>query len=75
MTAAIEIGRILRSRKASIEGRDVFFPDRLAMCNSACVSLAAGAIERQFDEVGAPIVPSTRKCFDGFSIHQNSLSE
>lgn len=52
MTAAIEIGRILRSRKASIEGRDVFFPDRPAMCNSACVSLAAGAVERQFDEVG-----------------------
>ncbi len=52
MKAATEIGRILRRRNASIEGRDLFFPDRPAMCDSACVSLAAGAVDRQFDEVG-----------------------
>ena len=52
MKAATEIGRILRRRNASIEGRDLFFPDRPARCDSACVSLAAGAVDRQFDEVG-----------------------
>ena len=48
----MEIGRILRRRNASIEGRDLFFPDRPAHCDSACVSLAAGAVDRQFDEIG-----------------------
>ena len=52
MKAATEIGRILRRRNASIEGRDIFFPDQPARCDSACVSLAAGAVDRQFDEVG-----------------------
>ena len=52
LKAAMEIGRILRRRNASIEGRDLFFPDRPAHCDSACVSLAAGAVDRQFDEIG-----------------------
>lgn len=63
MRAAIEIGRILRRRTASIEGRDLFFPDRPAHCDSACVSLAAGAVDRQFDQIGVhrPMVSSVNK--------------
>ena len=52
MRAAMKIGLILRRRNAQIEGRDLFFPDRPAMCNSACVTLVAGAVDRQFDEIG-----------------------
>ena len=60
---AIKIGRILRRRHAHIEGRDLFFPDRPAMCHSACVTLAAGAVDRQFDEIGVhrPYVSSRDK--------------
>jgi TPR repeat protein len=50
--AAIQIGQILRRRHASIEGRDLFFPDLPAVCSSACVLLAAGAVDRQFDHIG-----------------------
>lgn len=50
--AAMAIGIILRRRKASIEGRDIFFPDHPAMCDSACPMLAAGAVKRQFAEIG-----------------------
>ena len=50
--AAMKIGHVLRRRNAQIEGRDLFFPDRPAMCYSACVWLAAGAIDRQFDQIG-----------------------
>ena len=50
--AAMEIGKVLRRRKASIEGRDLFFPDRPAMCASACVHIAAGAVDRQLDHIG-----------------------
>lgn len=52
VAAAMTIGRILRRRKASIEGRDLFFPDHPAMCDSACPMLAAGAVTRQFAEIG-----------------------
>lgn len=46
------IGRILRRRQASIEGRDVFHPDRDARCYSACVLVALGAVSRQFRDIG-----------------------
>jgi len=63
MRAAMKIGRILRSRNAHIEGRDLFFPDRPAMCSSACVTLVAGAIDRQFDQIGVhrPYISSRDK--------------
>ena len=63
--AAMKIGRILRSRNAHIEGRDLFFPDRSAMCNSACVTLVAGATDRQFHGVGVlrPYISSQDKTY------------
>jgi TPR repeat protein len=61
--AAMKIGRILRQRNAKIEGRDLFFPNRPARCDSACVTLSAGAVDRQFDEIGVhrPYYPSSDK--------------
>ena len=50
--AAMWIGRILRRRGATIEGRDAFFPDNGASCASACVLIAAGAVVRQFRDIG-----------------------
>lgn len=52
IAAAEWIGRILRRRQASIEGRDVLFPDRDARCYSACVLLSLGAVTRQFRDIG-----------------------
>ncbi len=49
---AMGIGRILRWRKASVETHDLFSPDRSPMCFSACVILAAGAVERNLDVIG-----------------------
>ena len=50
--AALEIGRILRSRKASIETDDRFFPENKARCYSACVIVALGAVERNINHIG-----------------------
>ena len=50
--AGVWIGRILRRRGASIEGKDVLFPGRDAECASACVIVAAGAVKRQFEQIG-----------------------
>jgi hypothetical protein len=52
VTAAERIGRVLRRRKASIEGKNFFSPDKPAYCESACVIIAAGAVDRQFDQIG-----------------------
>lgn len=49
---AIGIGRILRWRKASVETHDIFNPERTPMCFSACVLVAAGAVERNLDVIG-----------------------
>jgi tetratricopeptide (TPR) repeat protein len=45
---ARQIGRILRSRSASIEGRDMISPEREPRCASACVEVAAGGVIRNF---------------------------
>ena len=59
--AAVQIGRILRRREATVETRDVFFPANRASCFSACVTIAAGATIRRLSHVGihqaARIVP------------------
>ena len=52
VAAGQQIGRILRRRKASIEGKNYYFPTRPARCDSSCVFIAAGAVDRQFDEIG-----------------------
>ena len=52
VSAAQRIGRILRRRNASIEGRDLFFPSKAALCSSSCVFIAAGAVDRQLDHIG-----------------------
>ena len=49
---AEQIGRILRRRKASIEGKNPYSTDHPARCMSACTIIAAGATDRQFDYVG-----------------------
>lgn len=52
MDAAIGIGRILRWRKASVQTSDIFKPNEMPMCYSACVLIAAGAVERNLDVIG-----------------------
>lgn len=52
LTAGIGIGRILRWRRASVETHDLFAPEKSPMCYSACVVIAAGAVERNLDIVG-----------------------
>jgi TPR repeat protein len=52
LSAGIGIGRILRWRRASVETHDIFMPDRSPMCYSACVVIAAGAVERNLDTIG-----------------------
>jgi hypothetical protein len=49
---AMNIGRILRARSASVESLDVFHPDNTPMCNSACSIIAAGATNRNLYEIG-----------------------
>jgi hypothetical protein len=51
-TAAYQIGRILRQRSASVEGKDMFFPNRMPSCNSACALIAMGATTRNLIQVG-----------------------
>lgn len=46
--AARQIGRILRERSATIEGRDMISPDREPICASACVEVAVGGVKRNF---------------------------
>ncbi len=41
--AAYQIGRILRQRSASVESKDMFFPNRMPSCNSACALIAMGS--------------------------------
>lgn len=52
MDAAIGIGRILRWRNASAQTQDIFNKNELPMCYSACVLIAAGAVERNLDVIG-----------------------
>ena len=52
MDAAIGIGRILRWRNASAKTLDIFNNNELPMCYSACVLIAAGAVERNLDVIG-----------------------
>lgn len=52
ITPAIGIGRILRWRNASVETHDIFSPDKTPMCYSACVIVAAGAVDRNLDTIG-----------------------
>ena len=42
------IGRILRVRSASVEGRDMISPEREPRCASACIEVAAGGVKRNF---------------------------
>lgn len=49
---AMIIGRILRSRSATVESLDVFHPDYTPTCNSACSLIAAGATNRNLYEIG-----------------------
>jgi hypothetical protein len=42
----------LRRRKASIIGKDIFFPDIPAKCLSSCTLVAAGATDRNLNNVG-----------------------
>ena len=50
--AAIGIGRILRWKNASAVTRDLLQPENIPLCFSACVLIAAGAIERNLDIIG-----------------------
>jgi hypothetical protein len=52
LVAAIGIGRLLRFRKASVITGDIFDPQNPAICYSACVVVAAGAVTRNLDVVG-----------------------
>jgi len=45
---ARQIGRTLRQRSASVEGRDMISPEREPRCASACVEVAAGGVKRNF---------------------------
>jgi Sel1 repeat len=45
---ARQIGRTLRARSASVEGRDMISPEREPRCASACVDVAAGGVKRNF---------------------------
>jgi hypothetical protein len=60
LSAGQKIGRILRRRKASIEGKDFYFPSRPALCSSSCVFIAAGAVDRQFDHIGVHLPHYTK---------------
>ena len=42
------IGRMLRLRSATVEGRDMISPEREPRCASACVEVAAGGVRRNF---------------------------
>ena len=45
------IGRILRRRSAKVESKNVFYPQQKSFCDSACVLIAAGAVDRQLREI------------------------
>jgi tetratricopeptide (TPR) repeat protein len=45
---ARQMGRVLRLRSATVEGRDMISPEREPRCASACVELAAGGARRNF---------------------------
>jgi TPR repeat protein len=49
---SLEMGRILRDYKATIEAEDRFFPDHIARCSSACVLVSAGAVNRNLVHIG-----------------------
>ncbi len=49
---AIHIGRILRERSAYIEGKDMIHPENQVICDSACVLIASGAIQRNLLQIG-----------------------
>lgn len=48
---ARQMGRVLRLREASVEGRDMISPEREPRCASACVELAAGGVRRNFVQI------------------------
>ena len=49
---AMNIGRILRMRSATVESLDIFHPENTPMCDSACALIAAGAPNRNLYEIG-----------------------
>jgi TPR repeat protein len=51
-SVAMDLGRLLRAKKARIEAEDRFFPDRLPHCASACVLVASGAVTRNLLHMG-----------------------
>ena len=50
--AGLAIGRILRKRKATVEGGSPFMPETVVECSSACSIIAAGATTRWLNHVG-----------------------
>ena len=46
------IGRMLRRRQARIETKNIFDETYPAQCSSACVTVAAGAVDRQLSHIG-----------------------
>lgn len=49
---AVEIGKILRDRKAEVFGGSPYMHDAYVECSSACVFIAAGATSRQLNHIG-----------------------
>lgn len=50
--AAVEIGKILRARKAMVISGSPFMGETYVECSSACVFIAAGATTRQLSHIG-----------------------
>jgi len=46
------IGRILRKRRATVEGGSPFIPETIVECTSACIFVAAGATTRLLNHIG-----------------------
>jgi TPR repeat protein len=52
MIYAIEIGKILRERKATVITGSPYIDEKNIECSSACVFIAAGAVTRQLNHIG-----------------------
>jgi TPR repeat protein len=50
--AAIEIGKILRTRKATVISGSPYMAETHFLCGSACIFVAAGATKRQLSHIG-----------------------
>ena len=51
LSSAEMIGKMLRRRQARIETRNLFDESLPAQCSSACVTVAAGAVDRQLSHI------------------------